>query len=202
MLKHCRGFSLLELTVTIIVIGLAASGLFTIMDVTARGSADPMLQKQAMVLAESMMNEIRLMPFTYCDPDDPTASSAVSASVGAGACTSTVEDIGPETIGGVTETRYGGTQVNSQFDNVSDYDGFSMGPSNGGIKDIAGNSISELSKFNVSVSVAPQGMGAAGAYPAIATSEALLITVTVTDPAGMQTVLNSIKTRFGPRNVP
>ena len=31
---------------------------------------DPALRRQALAIAESVLDEVQLMPFTFCDPDD------------------------------------------------------------------------------------------------------------------------------------
>ena len=69
-----RGVTLVELIVFIVVVGTAAMGVLLAIDVAARSSADPMIQKQALAVAESLLEEVQLQPFTYCDPDDPNAS--------------------------------------------------------------------------------------------------------------------------------
>ena len=74
-----RGVTLVELIVFIVVVGTAAMGVLLAIDVAARSSADPMIQKQALAVAESLLEEVQLQPFTYCDPDDPNAAAARSA---------------------------------------------------------------------------------------------------------------------------
>ena len=99
-----RGISLIELIMFIVIVSVALAGILLVMNVTTKNSADPLIHKQSLAIAESLLEEIELMPFTYCDPDDANAASAVSST----GCAATVEGPGPETIGGVTEDRYGG----------------------------------------------------------------------------------------------
>ncbi len=66
--SHSRqGFTLLEVLVTIIIIGIASTAIMGVFISTVKTSADPMIQQQAMAIAEAYMEEIRLKPFA--DPD-------------------------------------------------------------------------------------------------------------------------------------
>jgi MSHA pilin protein MshD len=74
--RKARGLSLVELVMFIVIVGAAVAGIIGVIDLTTRSSADPMIRKQALAIAEAVMEEVRLMPFTYCDPDDPGAATA------------------------------------------------------------------------------------------------------------------------------
>lgn len=177
------GFSLVEQIVFIVVVGVAVAGVLLALNVVTRGSVDPMIQKQALAVAEAVLEEVQLQPFTYCDPDDANAATALNAA----GCATTAETLSPEP----GESRVSAT---APFDNVNDYHGFSM---SGGITDVAGNSIPGLGGYSVSVSVAGQALGG------IASSDALLITVTVTHPAitpGL--VVHGYRVRYAPNALP
>jgi Tfp pilus assembly protein PilV len=77
-----RGLSLVELIMFIVIVGAAVAGIIAVISRTTQSSADPMVRKQALAIAEAMMEEVRLQPFTYCDPDDPTAATATLGSGG------------------------------------------------------------------------------------------------------------------------
>lgn len=62
-----RGFTLVELIIAIVVIGIAASGVLLVMNYTTAHSADPMIQHQAVAIAEAYLEEVLLQP--YADPD-------------------------------------------------------------------------------------------------------------------------------------
>jgi MSHA pilin protein MshD len=185
-----RGASLIELIMFIVIVGVALAGIVLVMNATTRGSADPLVHKQALAIAESLLEEAELMPFTFCDPDDANAASAVAAAGGCAVATNEESaTIGPE----AGETRYSAA---TPFDNVSDYNGFTM-PA-GALLDITGNPVGPAG-YTVAVAVANSGMPAAGASPAIANTEALLITVTVTGPDGQPVIVEGIRTRYSPR---
>jgi MSHA pilin protein MshD len=185
-----RGLSLVELIVFIVVVSAAVAGVLGVFAMTSRGSADPMIQKQALSIAEAVLEEVLLMPFTYCDPDDATAATALSATVGANGCTATVEGTGPE--GG--EDRY---SVTVRLDNVNDYHNFdSSAASLTGIRNIDGSLIAGLTDYRVRVSVAGQALGGIGS------AESLLVTVTVDGPASTTVVLHGYRTRYAPNALP
>lgn len=190
-----RGVSLVELIVFIVVIGIAVAVVLGALNMANRASADPMIQKQALAIAEALLEEVQLQPFTYCDPDDPQAATAQSAAVGASGCTAaaSVENLGAEATPPYgPETRLSAT---NPYDNVNDYDGFSMGP---GITDMTGTAIAGLENYTVNVTVANQALGV------IPASDSLLVTVTVTGPIGSNTtvVLQGYRVRYAPNALP
>lgn len=190
-----RGATLVELIVAMVIIAAAVGGVLVSFDVATRGSADPMLQKQALAIAESLLEEVQLMPFTFCDPDDPQASSATSNAVGPTGCSdaATVEVIGSEGI----ETRYLAT---TPFDNVSDYNGFdSAAEAPPGLKSITSNDLG-LDGYAATIAVAQEALGPAGSQ--VPAAESLRITVTVTGPANTSVTLTGYRTRYAPRAVP
>jgi MSHA pilin protein MshD len=196
-IRRERGLTLLEQIMFIVVIGIAAAGVAGVIGYATRASTEPMIHKQALAIAEALLEEAQLMPFTYCDPDDPQAATALSATVGPTGCSAGgVEGPGLGAEGAAPfgpETRVSAT---TPYDNVNDYNGFTMA---GGIVDIAGNPIPipELASYTASVTVATQGLGGIGA------SEALLITVTVSHPnLNPSIVLNGYRVRYAPNALP
>ncbi len=63
-----RGISLIELIMFIVIISAALTGILLVMNQVIGHSADPLLRKQALAVAESMLEEIRLqdMSGTAC----------------------------------------------------------------------------------------------------------------------------------------
>lgn len=58
-----RGFSLIELIIFIVVVGVGIAGILSVMNVSVKSSADPMLRKQALALAESILEEVMLKDY-------------------------------------------------------------------------------------------------------------------------------------------
>jgi MSHA pilin protein MshD len=193
-----RGVTLLELIIFIVVVSTAVMGILTALDLANRSSTDPMIQKQALAIAEALLEEVQLQPFTYCDPDDSQAATADSATVGATGCTAAASV--EATMAAETTPPYGPetrTDATTPFDNVNDYNGFSMGP---GITDLTGAAITGLEKYSASVVVAnPLAAQMLGTIPS---SDTLFITVTVTGPANTTVVLHGYRTRYAPNALP
>lgn len=62
--KSQHGITLVELILFIIIISVALTGLLLVMNVNTRSSVDPLLRKQSLAIAESMLEEIQLQDFT------------------------------------------------------------------------------------------------------------------------------------------
>jgi len=194
--RRRRGATLIELIMFIVVVGAAVAGVLGAINYATRASVDPMIQKQALAIAEAVLEEVQLMPFTYCDPDDPQAAIALSSAVGANGCTAaaSIENPGAEATPPYgPETRLSAT---TPFDNVNDYNGFVMA---GGVVDIAGNPVPlpELAAYTATVAVAGQALSG------IAAGESLLVTVTVTHPSlNPGLVLHGYRVRYAPNALP
>jgi len=61
--QRAGGFSLLEVLIAIVVLGVGIAGLAGVFAFVTRDSADPMLRKQALAIAEGLMQEIQLKSF-------------------------------------------------------------------------------------------------------------------------------------------
>lgn len=59
-----RGFTLIELIIFIVVVGVGMAGILSVMNTAVKSSADPMLRKQSIAIAESMLEEILLKEYT------------------------------------------------------------------------------------------------------------------------------------------
>ncbi len=180
-----RGASLVELVVFIVVVGIGVAGVLAALNTATRGSPDPMVQKQALAIAESLLEEVQLQPLTFCDPDDPAATTAASTA----ACT-VVEGIGAEGA----ENRYGAG--GAFFDNVSDYSGYDSA-TEGGLRDIS-NTLIGLPGYRAVIGIVAADLGTIAA----ASGDALLISVTVTGPANTTVALQGYRARYAPRAVP
>jgi MSHA pilin protein MshD len=63
MSARSRGFTLAETIVLIVVVGVALAGVLLVFQNTVRGSADPQVRKQAIAIAEALLDEILLAPY-------------------------------------------------------------------------------------------------------------------------------------------
>lgn len=178
--RRAHGLTLIELLLFVVVVGIALAAMLRVFVTATTASADPIIRRQALAIAESLLREVQLMPITWCDPEDANVEGAGSAS----GCASTAEGNGPEP----GETRYGPTY----FDNVNDYAGFSMT----GIRDLNNTAISGLSGYSASVAVAAAALDSLTA----ASGDALRITVTITGPDASILVLQGWRTRYAPQS--
>jgi prepilin-type N-terminal cleavage/methylation domain-containing protein len=174
--KH-QGFTLLELLIIIVVLGIAASTM-TVMSVrSAELSAGMLMEQRALSVANALLDEVRAMPFTPCDPYPSSCATA--------------ENMGPE----AGETRNGLTPA-TRFDNVNDYAGFTA-PA-GTLRDAAGNLISAaiptVATCMVQVAVVPEVL------PTVLAGDALRITVTVSACPGLinPVSVDAVRVRYAP----
>lgn len=188
-MRRQRGLTLVELVVFIVIVGIAMAALFASINTFGRGSGDPLVRKQVLAIAESLLEEVELMPFTFCDPTDANAAVATNATLGAGGCASLSEDLSgtPTAIG--PEPGQTRTSLGTPFNNVSDYNGY--GPTS--IVDVTGAPVTLQGPYNVSVAVSQVSLGG------IPAADSLQITVTVNGPNGAQVVLEGYRTRYAPR---
>jgi MSHA pilin protein MshD len=178
-----RGLSLIELILFMLIVSIALVAILLLMNTTTARSSDPLVRKQVLAIAEALLEEVELMPFSYCDPDDANVTTAT----GVAGCATTPEALGPES----GETRYSTT---TPFDNVNDYDGFTMA----GVSDINGTVIPSLGSYGATVTVTPDAL--AGTALTVASSASLRITVTVTGPGNESVTLEGYRTRYGPNS--
>lgn len=74
-MKRCRGLTLIELIVFIVIVSVGLAGVLSVLNLTAGKSADPIVAKQALAIAEAMLEEILAKDYQN-DPADPGNTSA------------------------------------------------------------------------------------------------------------------------------
>lgn len=173
-----RGVTLIELVIFIVVVSIAVVGLLQIFTRTTASSADPQLRKQALAIAEAMLDEIEGARFTYCPVDDPMAETAT----GVADCTP------PKAPATVVRPYY----------RVSDYSLITK-PYTSDAADI------EFPKgYEANVLISPVLVNDKGLQhtPLATDPTALRITVTVSYGANQQIVLDGYRTRYAPNSIP
>ncbi len=190
--KHRQsGISLIELIMFIIIIGVGVAGILTTFDVAVRGSADPLVRKQALAIAESLLLEVEQQAFTWCDPQDANVLTATSAA-GCALATNNQNKAGaafpippaPVPTPG-TETR---GNASDPYDNVADYAGFQAAGS-----DIVGGNANAAFTSSVTITRA----GAAAPFAALPLDAVLRIAVTVSG-RGESVTLVGYRIRYAP----
>ena len=182
--SQSRGVSLIEVIIFIVIVGVAIAGILSVLNVNAQHSWDPAVRKQMLAIAESLLEEVELMPFTYCDPEDAnvlTASSTAGCAI-AGNAEGTVATAG--------ESRF---HASTPYDNVGDYGGASGALTLSSLTDVTGTAIAGLSGYSATINVAQSTLGSI-----VTAGEVLQINVTVTSPRGDSLALTGYRTRYAP----
>jgi MSHA pilin protein MshD len=76
-IERQRGLTLVELIFFIVIVGVALAGVLAVFDQTTRHSADPMIRKQAVAAAESLLEEILAVHYTC--PGGATCNAVTTA---------------------------------------------------------------------------------------------------------------------------
>ena len=208
-----RGVNFIELIIFILIISIAIVAILGVINNTAKRSADPQLRKQALAIAESLLEEIELAKFTYCVPADPQAPFATTTA-------GPPWTIGPEPVGSTGAAGHCSSAASVEnfaavggarpYANVTNYTA-GLGAANsttysttaGTLTDANGNAIPNLAgtfTANVMISNGTALGGTAYSDPGANASipGALLITVTVTYPQGT-IVLDGYRTQYAPQ---
>jgi len=62
--KRHAGFTLIELIIFIVVVAVGLTGILSVMNMVVKSSADPLVRKQAVAVAEAMLEEILLKNYS------------------------------------------------------------------------------------------------------------------------------------------
>jgi MSHA pilin protein MshD len=132
-LGRSRGTTLVEVIVFMLIVSIAVVSVVKALSQAVLWSADPLIQRQALAVAEALIEEIDSQPYAQKDPYNPTGpDDAIGAEPG--------------------ETRAGSPLP---FDNPNDYSGYSET----GIVAPDGSSVAGLGTYSASVVATQQSMG-------------------------------------------
>lgn len=190
--RRQRGLTLVETIMFMVIIGIALAGILHVLNFTTRHSADPLRRKQALMIAEGLLEEVQLANFTWCDPSSPNADSAAS----------TQECAIPEAFG-----QAGGEPVGLRpYDNINDYVAAAGTPTAafdvaGRLADANGNPLG-VTGYSARLSITPEPLGPPGATIGTAgtsaDSDVLRIRVEVSYD-GETLALDGYRTRYAPQ---
>lgn len=151
-----RGVSLVELILFIVIISVAVAGILLVMNKVSGHSADALLRKQSLAIAESLLEEIQLQGISGVTPNPALPANA----------------------------------DRSNFDNVFNYAGYNT---TAGILAMDTTPVPRLGGYNVAPPVVVVNTPAIWGGVAVAAGSAVVITVSVTDPAGQVVNLTGYK---------
>lgn len=165
------GVTLIELVVSIVVISVGLAGILLAINRSVSSSADPMIQHQAVAIAEAYLEEILAKDF--CDPDNATPCTPGNAP-GSPGCT-------------VCPAAEASRDL---YDNVCDYRGL---PDNV-VRDTTGQPIAGLGAYAVQVTITDNGAVLNGLTGA--NCQVLQVDVTVNGPGGVTYSLDGYRTNY------
>jgi MSHA pilin protein MshD len=186
-----RGLTLIELLVFLVIVGIALAGILQLLQFTTHHSADPIRRKQALMIAEGLLEEVELSGFTYCDPRSANADSVAAAT----------ECEIPEAFG------QAGAEVAGPrpYDNINDYVAAANAPAaafdvGGVLADANGNPL-KVNGYRARLTITPEAFGppgaTAGAPGASADTDVLRIRVEVSYD-DQTLVLDGYRARYAP----
>jgi len=147
--KNQQGLTLIELVLSMVIISISVVGLMAVVARTNLYSVHPMIEHQAIAIAEAYLEEIMLLPF-----DEEAASSGLT----------TEGALGPDA-----------GEARGSFDDVNDYHGLADGVAT----DVNGNPVPGLGNYSVAVTVSNDGnLGPADQLVAAANAQLITVTVT------------------------
>jgi len=149
--RHCQhGLTLIELIMFIVIVSIGVVGILLVMNVTVKASADPVVRKQSLAMAEAILDEVLSKEFS-----NPV-------------------------VGGYTETAPTTCANRALYDDVDDYncfDGTTDSKKIHGDSTLGSTSIPALAGYRATVVVDATASAVLGAIPV---GQSKKITVTVT----------------------
>jgi MSHA pilin protein MshD len=175
---NSKGFSLIELIVAIVIIGIGIASFALLMNKSTTNSIDPMVRQQAHAVARAYLEEVLLKPF--CDPDltsDCPADCAAGNTCSDASCTENT----------------GGTETRPTFDDVCDYTGLPDTT----IRDQDGTAVAALNNYRVNVTVIDDvGADLNGLTGAASQSLRIDVNVTHTANPNVDVTVTGYRTNF------
>lgn len=139
-----KGFSLIELVIAIVILGIGVASFITLMVSASQASIDPLVRQQANAVAQAYLEEILLKPF--CDPD--LGVDCPTDCDGGNTCSDTTN----------CTQNTGGSETRATFDDVCDYDFPAF--NNAAVTDQTGATpppLDQLGNYRVTVDVIDDG---------------------------------------------
>lgn len=185
--RRQRGLTLVELVMFIVIVSIALAGIIAVMRLATAHSADPLRRKQALMIAEGLLEEVRSAGFTLCDPASPDFDTQLDPT----------QCAIPENWGQAAPE-----PVNPRpFDNVNDYvaqpnvETAAFDNADGVLADVTGQPIG-LAGYDATLMVSPVRLNGVGATGTLANTDVLRIRVSVRFGGDAPVVLDTYRMRY------
>lgn len=165
---HARGATLIELVVTIAIVSVVLGGLLLGVAEITRRSADPLIEEQAVAVAQAHLEEVLFKSF--CDPD-------LDVDADPGTPLDCPRDCSAAVCGSCRGTGASTESARPLYDDICDYDGFDVT----GVRDQTATVIPGLEQYRVRIEVIDAGVSLEAA--AADAGAAALVNVTVSHAA-------------------
>jgi len=183
------GVTMIELIMFIVIVSVALASIMAVMRLTTANSADPLRRKQALMIAEGLLEEVRSAGFTRCDPSDPVFDDPANPP-----CTipenwgqAAPEPLNPRPFDNVNDYVAQANVATNAFNNVA-----------GVLVDVSGQPIA-VNGYTATLTVTPVQIAANGlsaAAGSAANTDALRIRVSVAFGGDAPVVLDTYRTRY------
>ncbi|MDN4060872.1 type II secretion system protein [Massilia sp. YIM B02769] len=187
--RRQRGVTMIELIMFIVIVSVALASIMAVMRLTTANSADPLRRKQALMIAEGLLEEVRSAGFTRCDPSDPVFDDPANPP-----CTipenwgqAAPEPLNPRPFDNVNDYVAQANVATNAFNNVA-----------GVLVDVSGQPIA-VNGYTATLTVTPVQIAANGlsaAAGSAANTDALRIRVSVAFGGDAPVVLDTYRTRY------
>ena len=187
-LNRASGFTLIEIIMFIVIISVALTGVLAALNLTTKSSADPLIRKQMMTIAETLVDEVQMRPFTYCDGGpSPCVPTQIFG-----------HDAGTDRPTYTSVTNYC-TEATTTSATCSTITLGTPNDASSTIPDLSGIGATSPPGYWATISLTAQALGGIASTNTAAGLNAVLITVTVSTTRTSETItLQGYRTRWAP----
>lgn len=194
------GVSLVELIIFIVVVSTALAGVLSMLNIGVTHSADPMVRKQMLTIAEGLLDEIEQMPFSACDPVTNTNPTAVTTAQ----CSpvSSVQQFGYPTLGASPRSNFNnlGNYCSNAGPSAATCSPLTLGSSSTAMPDLTGSTAGAPTGYWATITLTPESLWGASSNGTAATMNVLRVKVVVNLGSDSLT-LETYRTRWSPAPV-
>ncbi len=185
--RRQRGLTMIELIMFIVIVAIALAGIIAVMRLATANSADPLRRKQALMIAEGLLEEVRSAGFTLCDPSSPdfdTQLDPTQCAIPENWGQAAPEPVNPRPFDNINDYVARPNEETAAFDNAA-----------GVLTDVTGTPLG-LDGYTATLMVSPVRLNGVGAAGSLANTDVLRIRVRVAFDGGEPVVLDAYRMRY------